>query len=200
MLYLHCLVWLRSISHLATLQSQIQSNIEFRQWLLLILEHIIKCLASKNHHTQNLDQVSLDANDPITMPQFADLFRSDSEAIVRKLQIYLPSHNPTCYKYNIYHSRVYRFDFVLPILPKSKIDLNGTIWLKRDNIWVNSWNPAIAFLIQSNYNINLFHQVLKRCHPYIILQIMLSRIIVANIKELCQWQSWKKHLTIMTKI
>ncbi len=30
MLHLHCLVWLKGISHLATLRSQIQSNIEFR--------------------------------------------------------------------------------------------------------------------------------------------------------------------------
>lgn len=30
-LQLHCLVWLRDISHLVTLQFQIQSNIEFHQ-------------------------------------------------------------------------------------------------------------------------------------------------------------------------
>lgn len=68
MLYLHCLVWLKSISHLATLQSQIQNNVEFYQWLLLFLEYIIKYLAFENPHTQNLDKISFDVNDPMIMP------------------------------------------------------------------------------------------------------------------------------------
>ncbi len=50
-LHLHCLVWLRGVSHLATLRSQIQSNVEFRQRLFSFLEHIIKCSASENPHT-----------------------------------------------------------------------------------------------------------------------------------------------------
>ncbi len=34
MLHLHCLVWLKDVLHLATLQTQLQSNNEFRQKLL----------------------------------------------------------------------------------------------------------------------------------------------------------------------
>ncbi len=111
MLHLYCLVWLRGVSHLATLRSQIQSNVEFRQRLLLFLEHLIKCSAFENPHTQTLDQVGPDANDPMTTPQFADLLRSDSEAVAQKVQMHSPSHNPTCYKYNTRDSRVCRFDF-----------------------------------------------------------------------------------------
>ncbi len=94
MLHLHYLEWLRGVLHLVTLRSQIQSNVEFRQRLLSFLEHIIKCSTSENPHTQTLDHVGPDANDPMTTPQFADLLRSDSEAIVRKVQMHLPSHNP----------------------------------------------------------------------------------------------------------
>ncbi len=50
MLQLHCLVWLKGVSHLATLRTQLQSNDEFRQKLLSFLEHIIKCSASQNPH------------------------------------------------------------------------------------------------------------------------------------------------------
>ncbi len=50
MLHLYCLVWLKGVLHLATLQTQLQSNDEFRQKLLLFLEHIIKCSACQNPH------------------------------------------------------------------------------------------------------------------------------------------------------
>lgn len=42
-LYMHCLVWLRDISHPAMLCFQIQNNNIFCQKLLLFLEHIINC-------------------------------------------------------------------------------------------------------------------------------------------------------------
>ncbi len=111
MFHLHCLVWLKDISHLVTLQTQLQSNDEFCQKLLSFLEHIIKCSASQNPHLQTLDQACPNANDPITILEFADLLRSDSEAVTRKVQIHSLFHNPTCYKYNTYKSKVYRFDF-----------------------------------------------------------------------------------------
>lgn len=66
-LHLNRLMWLTGISYLTTLQSQIQSNVQFCQKLLLFLEHIIKYSAFENLHTQTLDQISPVANDPITM-------------------------------------------------------------------------------------------------------------------------------------
>ncbi len=44
-LHLHYLVWLKSVSHLATLRTRLQSNNEFCQKLLSFLKHIINCLA-----------------------------------------------------------------------------------------------------------------------------------------------------------
>ena len=54
-LYLHYLVWLKSVSHLAILQSQIQKNVKFSQKLFLFLEHIIKCSACEDLYTEILD-------------------------------------------------------------------------------------------------------------------------------------------------
>lgn len=42
MLYLHCLVWLKEVSHLPTLCTKIQGNEDFCVGLLTVLEHIIK--------------------------------------------------------------------------------------------------------------------------------------------------------------
>ncbi len=137
MLHLHYLVWLKGISYLATLQSQIQSNVEFRQQLLSFSEYIIKFSASENLHIQTLDQVCPDNNESMTMPQFADLLKSDGETVAWKVQMHSPSHNPMYYKYNTYDSKVCRFDFPWPILVKSEIDMNSIIWFKQDNVWVN---------------------------------------------------------------
>ncbi len=149
------------MSHLAMLQTQLQSNTEFRQKLLSFLEHIIKCSASQNLHLQTLDQACPNANDPITTPEFTDLLRLDSEVVARKVQMHLPSQNSTYYKYNTRKSKVCKFDFPRPSLPNSEININGTIRLKRDNIWVNPWNPAIASLIQSNHDINFILSSIK---------------------------------------
>ncbi len=44
-LHLYCLIWLKDISHLAMLRTQLQSNNEFCQKLLSFLDYIIKYLA-----------------------------------------------------------------------------------------------------------------------------------------------------------
>ena len=56
-------------------------------------------------------------------------------------------HNPTCFKYDTSQSKVCKFDFSKPKILTSYIDHNGLIQLKQDNIWVNLWSSAIAFLI-----------------------------------------------------
>ena len=111
MLHLHCLVWLKGVLHLVILQMQLQSNDEFHKKLFSFLEHIIKWSVSQNPYLQTLDQACPNNNDSITTSQFANLLRSDSKAIAQKVQMHLPSHNLTCYKYNTRKSNVCRFDF-----------------------------------------------------------------------------------------
>ena len=75
--------------------------------------------------------------------------------------MHLPSHNPTCYKYNTRKSKVCKLDFLRPTMPNLEIDSNGTIRLRQDNVWVNPWNQAIALLILSNHNINFILSSIK---------------------------------------
>ena len=130
MLHFHYLIRLKNVLHLGTLQSQIQNNVEFSQKLLLFLEHIIKCLACKDPHTETLDRGRPNANNSITTLKFADLLKANSKAVVQKVQMHLLFDKPTYYKYNIYKSKVCRFDFLRPIIPNSEIDSNRTIWLR----------------------------------------------------------------------
>lgn len=77
----------------------------------LVLGIYYQMFSFQNLYPQILDQVGPDVNDPTTMPQFLDLLKLDSEAVAQKVQMHLPSYNPTCYKYNTRNSRVCRFDF-----------------------------------------------------------------------------------------
>lgn len=57
MLYLHCLIQFKRVSHLPILHTKIQGNKEFCMKLLAFLESIIKCFIKYNalsdtlHHT-----------------------------------------------------------------------------------------------------------------------------------------------------
>lgn len=68
--------------------------------------------------------------------------------------MHLASFNLTYYKYNTHKSKVCKFGFLRPLLSNLAININGIIWLKQDNIWLNPWNPTIASLIQFNHDVN----------------------------------------------
>ncbi len=62
------------------------------------------------------------------------------------------NHNATCFKYG--HNKTQcRFNFPRPIIPDSYIDNKGSIFLRRNNIWVNPWNLAFASILRSNHDI-----------------------------------------------
>ena len=161
MLHLHCLVWLKGASHLPTLRAKIQGNEDFRVRLLAFLEHIIKCSANDDAPSDALHHACPDAREANTTEDFTAQLKEDSEAVAKKVQMHSPMHNPTCYKYNTSQSKVCRFDFPRPKVLASYIDHNGSIQLKRDNVWVNPWSPAIASLIWSNHDINFILSSLK---------------------------------------
>ncbi len=78
----------------------------------------------------------------------------NSNEVAMKCQIHLSTHNATCYKYGAAATGQCRFDFPRPTNDQTRITLPGNIEVCRNTVWVNPWCPAIASLIQSNYDIN----------------------------------------------
>ncbi len=66
--------------------------------------------------------------------------------------MYSPLHNTLYYKYGKSGSK-FRFNFPQPLVEETYIDKYNNIYFKQNNVWVNSWNPAIALLLWSNHNI-----------------------------------------------
>lgn len=70
--------------------------------------------------------------------------------------MHLSTHNTTCYKYGAIAIGQYRFDSLCSINKQTKITAQSNIEVFRNIFWVNPWCLAIAFLIQSKYDINFF--------------------------------------------
>ncbi len=85
----------------------------------------------------------------------------DSNIIAKKCQIYLSTHNATCYKYSAATTGQCRFDFPCPTNDQTKITRQGNIEVFKNNVWINSWCLAIASLIWSNHDINFIPSNIK---------------------------------------
>lgn len=115
MLHLHYLVWLKEVTPLVTIRSQIQDNHEFFQRLFAIFDHIIKYSASLNPHLETIYQICSNVNNSLNAPEFTTLLKKNSKSVVYKVQMHPLSHKSICFKYNTRKIRVCRFDFPWPI-------------------------------------------------------------------------------------
>ena len=60
--------------------------------------------------------------------------------------------NATCFKYDCNKTK-YWFNFLQPIIPDLYIDNKRSIYLQRNNVWVNPWYFVYISILQSNHNI-----------------------------------------------
>lgn len=100
MLYLYCLIWLKRASHLLTLHTKIQGNEDFCMKLLAFLENIIKCSAKDDASFDTLYHACPNMHEGNNIKNFMVQLKKDSKAVAKKVQMYFPTHNPICYKYN----------------------------------------------------------------------------------------------------
>ena len=75
-------------------------------------------------------------------------------AVASKRQMHSQNHNSTCYKYGKKGERTCRFYFPRPKVETSYIDDLGIAYLRRDDEWVNPYNPSIAAAIGSNQDLS----------------------------------------------
>ena len=81
-----------------------------------------------------------------TNAEFAAKLAADSNCIASKCQMHSMSHNATCFKYGAAASQKYRFNFLHPTVEQTNISNVGGIEMRRNNGWVNSWNPGFVSL------------------------------------------------------
>src|SRR5439155_15563228 len=74
--------------------------------------------------------------------------------VASKRQIHSGNHNSTCFKYSKKGAWKCRFNFPRPKVEASHVDELGIAHLRRDNEWVNPYNPWIAAAIGSNQDLS----------------------------------------------
>ncbi len=83
---------------------------------------------------------------------FASQLNNDANLVASRVQIHSRTHNATCFKYSRNKTQC-RFNFPHPMIPNSHIDDTDSISLRRNNVWVNPWNLALASILRSNHNV-----------------------------------------------
>lgn len=90
----------------------------------------MKCFAYLDLHSKTLYHTCPNTNNLMIIPKFAILLKQDIKFVVYKIQMHSLSPNPNYYKYNILKFKIYRFDFLQPILLQLQIDCNRMIQLQ----------------------------------------------------------------------
>jgi hypothetical protein len=156
MLHLHCLVWLAGNLDFFNLREKMLSDPEFACQMIDYLDSIIsECIDPCENDNRS---------DGVPRPLIHD-FESDQEyveelyrygnAMASKRQIHSPNHNSTCFKHGKKGQRACRFYFPRPNVEASHIHGLGVVHLRRDDEWVNPYNPWIAATINSNHDLSV---------------------------------------------
>ncbi len=152
MLYLHCLVWLKEMSSFSDLRKKIAGEDQFKTRLLSFLDRVIRCELTPVDTNQVLPEVGPSASATNNASGFASQLNDDANLVASRVQMHSWTHNATYFKYG--HNKTQcQFNFPRPMISNSHIDDTGSISLRRNNVWVNPWNPAFASILQSNHDV-----------------------------------------------
>ena len=108
---------------------------------------------------------------------FTSQLKDNINLVISQVQMHSWTHNVICFKYDC-NTIQCRFYFPWPIIPNSHINNAGSIFLQRNNIWVNPWNPAFASILPSNLNVTfvaLSNNALVLIHYIIDYEIKSNR-------------------------
>ena len=153
MLYLHCLIWLVGNLDFFDLRGKLLNDPEFARQMIDYLESIISEHIDAYETDERSDPMSFSSTQDFeTDEAYVDALQRYGNEVASKRQMHSESHNSTCFKYSKKGIRECRFYFPRPIVETSHIDELGVAHLRRDNEWVNPFNPWIAATFA------LFHQ------------------------------------------
>ena len=165
MLHLHCMLWLSGNLGLADLRTRLLEDENYATRMITYLDTIISCCVDEailQTPTSSSDQcISPTARGCESDSDWLESINHDSNAVAAVKQMHSSSHNATCFKYAHGKDRRCRFDFPRPLINASFVGQHGVIELKRNNSWINPWNPVLSSLIRSNHDINFLPTKMK---------------------------------------
>jgi hypothetical protein len=149
---MHChpesLVWLAGNLDSFDLRGKMLNDPDFARQMIEYPDSVISECIDPCESEEKPDEMSLPSTRDFDADQeYVDALHKYGNAVASKRQYHSKNHNPTCYKY---WKRACRFYFPRPKVETSHIDDLGVAHLRRDDEWVNPYNPSIAAAIGSN--------------------------------------------------
>ena len=155
MLHLHCLVWLAGNLDFFDLRQKMLNDPNFASQMVGYLDSIISECINPRESEGKPEGMTLPLTSNFdTDEEYVDALHEYGDAIASKRQHHSKKHNPTCFKYCRQGAQSCRFYFPRPKVEASHIDDLGVAHLRRDDEWVNPYNPWIAAAIGSNQDLS----------------------------------------------
>ena len=155
MLHLHCLVWLTGNLDFFNLRTKMLEDPEFTRRMIDYLDSVISERIDPRGSDDRSNELSLPSTRHFETNQgYVKALHEYGNSVASKRQIHAQNHNSTYYKYDRKGERACRFYFPRPKVETSYIDDLGIAHLRRDDEWVNPYNPSIAAAIGSNQDLS----------------------------------------------
>jgi len=155
MLHLHCLVWLTGNLDFFNLRTKMLEDPEFARRMISYLDSVISERIDPRESDDRSNESSVPSTRHFETDQgYVNALHEYGNAVASKRQVHSQNHNSTCYKYSKKGERACRFYFPRPKVETSYIDDLGIAHLRRDDEWVNPYNPSIAAAIGSNQDLS----------------------------------------------
>ncbi len=191
MLYLYYLVLLKEMSSLSDFCKKIANKDRFKIWLLAFSDQVIRyewTSVDINKVLSKVKSLALAAKDASI---FASQLKDDANLIISRVQMYSWTHNATCFKYGHNKTQCW-FNFLQLIIPNSNIDNTRYVFLQKNNVWINLWNPVLAFILKSNQNITF---VASSSNALALIYYITNYVIKSN----CSQYQWIMHTVFVKK-
>ena len=166
MLPLHALVWLRGNTAFTTLRDRLREDSNFADRMIRYLDSVIMHgihVSAAADVGVNLPNVPPSSKEQETDDEFLARLDQDSNVVASTKQRHSKNHMATCFKYSRRGTgkNACRFGMPRDLAPSSTVDEFGIIHQRRNDAWINPWNPAIASCIRSNHDISWIPTVSK---------------------------------------
>jgi hypothetical protein len=150
-LHAHGMLWLKGNLELPNLKERIKGDEELRKHVISYMDEIIQsCVWETSAEVAGRGLVN-ETEINVSAEDFATELREDSNMVARQRNMH--KHSETCYKYKRGEGGC-RFGAPWPLCEKSTANEDGVVTTKRNDGYINNWNPCIASAFRSNHDVS----------------------------------------------
>ena len=151
-LHFHCLVWITDNVGIYNLCSRIVSDPQFAALVIEYMEDMIQQSLNIIDSEEEESELLLERIVRPESAQFENDLARDSNLIAARFNMH--THTFSCKKYRTGSLSQCQFGAPWKVVERSCSDEDDTVRLKRNELYVNKWNPIMASSLRCNHDIS----------------------------------------------